>query len=491
MNLSFDNIKDAKKSKPVIWILLTVLPVLLPIIVFFMFNILTPFWWDDFVMGCFLTTWHGQPRTVLLSSFSDVIVSTYNIYQTWHGRSVADFINFSFMFFKDKNIFNVCNTVVYCIFILLIGFHVTGSFKKISGLLFMFINILLWFAVPAWGQNLLLLTGSCNYLWTSTVILLFLVPFRKKMENLSYKPHIVISLLWIIPGIMAGWSMENSASGVFILLLAYFVLKRREKEPVMVIEIFGYIGFLIGFFMLMRARHGLFPGFLGLIINTVGVLSSFVHQDGLFLAVIFFLAIELKYFRKANITKITYGFFLAALVSAASMIIPGYFGNRSAFITQIFLVITLLSLVIQLKQIIPDKIIVVAGAMLMLAFIPSFCMGSIDIVKGFLIAQAREQYILSEKQKGNFNIKVKTPIQISDPHSGMYGAIDILADHTDPEYIIHNSAKAAWYGIESLDGIPNIKEQPKVKATIKKFFKRRKPEGLIIKDLFTMIYEDW
>jgi len=355
----------------------------------------------------------------------------------------------------------------------------------------MFINILLWFALPVWGQNLLWLTGSCNYLWTSTIILLFLVPFRKKGENLSYKPHIIISLLWIIPGILAGWSMENSASSVFILLLAYFVLKRHEKEPVVAFEIFGSIGFMIGFFMLLRARHNLFSGFWGLIINTIKVVNSFIIQDALLLIIISFLVIELIYFRKMKIAKTTYGFLLTALASVVAMIIPGNFGGRSAFITQIFLIITLLSLVIQIKQIIPVKIVVVAVAIFALVFIPSFCMGSIEIVKGFLIAQAREQYILSEKQKGNLRIKVKTPIPVSDPHSGMYEAIDVLDDPAEVEYVVHNSAKVTWYGIESLDGIRPLKEQPKMKATIQKYLNRRKPEKLIADDFFTMIYEDW
>jgi hypothetical protein len=481
--------KGIKQSMPVTFIFLTGLPVLVSIIVFFMFNMLTPFWWDDFVFSCFFTTWY-EPHTVLLSSFSDVAASTYNMYQTWNGRSVANFIIFSFMFLKNKNIFNICNTVVYCIFVLLIGFHVTGSFRKISGLLFMFINILLWLVLPAWGQNLLWLTGSCNYLWESTVILLFLVPFRKKIEDLSYKPHIVVSFLWIITGILAGWSMENSASGVFILLLAYFVLKRRKKEPIMVFEISGSIGFMIGFFMLIHARHNLFPGFWGLIKNIIEVGFSFIIQDGLLLGVIIFLAIELIRFRKTHIAKTAYGFFLAALTSAAAMIIPGYFGGRSVFITQVFLIIALLSLVIQIKRVISGRYVIAAGAALMLAFIPSFYTGSIDIVKSFIIAQARENYILSEKQNGNPAIKVKTPIPVSDPHNGMHGGDDILDDSVGREYVTHNSAKAAWYGIESLDGIPTLRK-PGRRATIEKFLDRRKQDGLGINDLLTMIYEDW
>ena len=487
-----------KMPKWVSFIFLTVLPVFIPIIIFFTFNMLTPVWWDDFIMSCFFTEWH-VPHTTLLSSFSDVITSTYNIYQTWHGRSVADFINFLFMFFKDKIIFNIFNTGVYCLFVFLIGFHVTGSFRKISALFFLLINILLWLLISAWGQTLLWLTGSCNYLWTSTIILLFLVPFRKKVENLSYRPHIIISFLWIIMGILAGWSMENSASGIFILLLAYFTWKILKREPVAVFEVSGSIGFMFGFFMLIRARDNLFPGFWGLVKNTAKVVSSFINNEALILAAIFLLGMELVFFIKTRINKTACGFFIATFGSVAAMILPGSYGGRSAFFTQVFLLITLLLLIIQMKPFLVVKIkqvaekrhIVIAGGIFILfVFFPSFLLGSMDIVKGFLYAEARERYILSEKQNGNLAVKAKSPIPVSDPHSGMYAAYDILYDPADREYITHNSAKATWYGIDSLHGIPPT-NMAGIKASIKKFLSRRKSEGLSIDDMFTIIYEEW
>ena len=453
---------------------------------------LTPVWWDDFIYACFFTSWH-VPHTVLLSSFSDVIASVHNFYQTQNGRILASFITFLFMYFKDKNIFNICNTIVYCVFVLLIGFHITGSLKKISALFFMFINILLWLMISAWGQNLLWLTGSCNYLWTSTIILLFLVPFRKRVENLTYRPHIIVSFLWIIPGILAGWSMENSASGVFILLLAYLIFfKIYKKEPLAVFEVSGLIGFIPGFFMLVRARGGLFPGFMGLLRNIVMVGLDFFYYEILLIGLIILLAIELLYLRKTRIEISAYGFFIAALGSAAAMILPGYYGGRSAFLTEVFFIITLLSLVGQVKQIVPRRYSINTGIMLMLVFLSTFFIGSKDIVKSFLYARAREQYILTEKQKGNLAIKVKSPILVSDSHNGMYGvgAIDILGDPADPDFIAHNSSKAAWYGIVSLEGIPtNIKVA--TTPSVFSYLSRLKPGGLSVNDLLLIIYDGW
>lgn len=473
-------------------VFLKVLPVFLVIVVFFIFNVLTPVWWDDFVMSCFIDTWN-EPHSLLLTSFSDVIASTYNMYNNWHGRSVADFLNLLFMFFKNKNIFNFFNTIVYCIFLVLICYHVTGNLKKITSLFFMFANILFWLMVPLWGQNFLWLTGSFNYLWTSMMILLFLIPFRKKAEDTSYKPHIAFSLFWIIPGILAGWSIENSASGTFVLLLAYFFYKKHRNEPIALFEIFGSIGFIFGFYMLMNSRNNLFPGILRLLINAIIAGVSFVFLEALLIGAIVLLVIELKYHRKMQIKKVTYGFFLAAVASAVSLIIPGEdFGGRSEFITRVFLIITLLSLVYQIRQFILPRYFNATGIALFLAFLPSFYSGSMDISLSFLFAKARDSHIQQEKEKGNFSIKVKTPIPVYDSHNAMYNGWDIVNESADySEYITQNSAKAAWYGINSLDGIPTLSRKQSIKKSMINFLNRRKQEELSINDLFLIIYEDW
>src|SRR5574344_2039992 len=68
----------------------------LPLIAFFVLNALTPVWWDDFIMACRFDGWY-EPHSALAASFSDVWDSTVNMYRTWHGRSVVDFLNFLFM----------------------------------------------------------------------------------------------------------------------------------------------------------------------------------------------------------------------------------------------------------------------------------------------------------------------------------------------------------------------------------------------------------
>jgi hypothetical protein len=474
--------------------LITVLPVTLPVIAFFLFNALTPFWWDDFVMACFFDSGGWRvPHTRLLENFNDIVLSTANMYKTWHGRIPADFFGFLFMFFKDKTIFNICNTVVYALCAFLMCFHVTGSIKKIRPLLFLCVTILLWLFLPQWGQNLLWLTGSFNYLWTTAVILAFLIPFRKHADNPAYTPHPALSMLWLIMGLLSGVSMENSASGLFVLLIAYFIAKAAKKERVCFFEMTGVAGFTAGFFMLLRARHTLFPGFWGIVKNAVRIFPEFLWTDWLLLGLIILLGIELIIFRKRRIAKAAYGYGIAALGSVAAMVMPGYFGGRSCFITQVLLIIVVLSLCLEVLQYAPKRYMFYSCSLVLLFFLPSFYSGTKSIVKSCLLSAAREYYILSEKEKGNMYIKAKSPIVVDDPHSGLYGAIDILSDPDDLEYTIHNSAKVTWYGINSLDGISanNTGGSSSLTATIKQYLRHKKRDNLKTEDLLRMIYENW
>jgi hypothetical protein len=367
-------------------------------------------------------------------------------------------------------------------------YHTAGGVKKIHPVHFLCVNILLWLFLPQWGQNLLWLTGSCNYLWTNTIILLFLIPFRKRWDNPGWSPHFCVSLLWLLIGILSGWSMENSASGILVLLIAYFVVKFRRKERFTLFEIMGMLGFMAGFFMLLRSRHNLFPSFWELVRNSAKVLGQFLITDWFLFALIVILGIGHAVYKKQKIPLTVCGYFTAALGSVAAMVMPGYFGDRSCFFTQLFFIITLLSLIFEIARYSSKKYQIYSFVLMFLLFLPSFYSGTKSIVKSWLLSSAREQYILAEKEKGNMNIKVKSPIPVEDIHSGLYGGIDILSDPDDFEYT-HNVAKVTWYGIQSFDGV--VTQHKGLSDSVKYYLQHWIEDRLTIRDLRRMIYDNW
>ncbi|MDR0515950.1 MAG: DUF6056 family protein [Fibromonadaceae bacterium] len=510
-----------KKRKILHFIFAKLLPVLVPIVVIFTFNVLTPFWYDDFIMACHFDYWNA-PHTQLLSDFHDIVISTINIYKTHHGRAMVDFVNFLFMFLKDKMVFNIANTIVYCIFIFLMCFHITGSIKKIHPLLFLCLNILVWLFLLAWGQNILWLTGSLNYLWTGTAILLFLMPFRKRAVEPDYLPPLGISTLWLFAGILAGWSIENSASGALVFLIGYFALKYKRRERAVFFEVTGAIGMLLGFSMLIGG--GLFIGegdgdgkgivFNGLSIigNIYKAITQFIYKDLVLLGIIAIISIEIIYFQKKKIPIEALLFFAAALGSVVAMIVPGYFRDRASFITQIFLIITAVSIFLEMVKYMPKRFIIFSYVCLAVVFVPSFYNSLDSIIDGYFFSKAREMYILSEKEKGNLNVKIKTPLPVKDSHSGLYRGTDILTDDSvrvsslvhnrakqilyNSNYISYNSAKATWYGLESLKG--EVPKGPVVGQdidgsiySINYYLKHKKKDNLTSKDLYRIIYENW
>ncbi|WP_439647456.1 DUF3329 domain-containing protein [Brucepastera parasyntrophica] len=209
-------------------------------------NVLTPMIADDYLYSFVYNT---DER---VSSISDIFYSQYRHYMEWGGRSVAHFLAQLFLFL-GKSFFNICNTIVYCIFICLVYFHICGTLADMKLWLLSAIHILLWFSVPVWGQNFLWLTGSCNYLWTTTIILFFLMPFRKKSMDTSYSIHIILSILFLVLGIITGWCNENAGAATLVILTGYSIRKIFKKEKFALFEILGIIGFIIGFYFLLAA----------------------------------------------------------------------------------------------------------------------------------------------------------------------------------------------------------------------------------------------
>jgi hypothetical protein len=483
------------------------LSILVPTAMFYILNVFTPFWYDDFAMACYIDTFEGE-KTRLNANFDDIINSTINMYKTHQGRSIVDFLGFVFMFLENKSLFNICNALVYGIFIFLMCFHVVGSVKEIRPVHFLCANALLWLFLLSYGQNMLWLTGALNYLWTGTIVLLFLVPFKKHLTNRDYSPPLIVSTIWLLVGILCGWSIENAALGTFWLLAWYFFLKYKRNERIFLFEVLGAIGFLFGLFGLLGSfiffnSDGSF-GLLKVAGNVAKVIAQFVSKDLILLTIVIVLSAELVYFRKKKMPLEAIFFLVIALGSLAAMVIPGYFRGRSTFITNIFLIMTVMSVFFHLSKYIDKRFVIVSYIALAFAFLPSFVDGVNSIFGGHLLFAAREHYILQEKEKGNLNVKVKTPVPAIDSHSGLYDGVDVQHDSTysnvysakrQHRYIKQNSSMAVYYGLESLTGILTadiLSEPPAYNSIIYepiKYYFGIAENG--DKDLFTTVYEDW
>jgi hypothetical protein len=397
-------------------------------------------------------------------SVADIVKSQYNAWFGWGGRCIAHFLA-QFWLLLGKPVFNIANTVVYCAFILLTYFHITGKAVKINPGLFLIINVFYWFLIPTWGQNFLWLDGSCNYLWTTTIILFFLVPFRKRHDTKDYKLNKPLSILFFMVGILAGWSNENSSAAVLLLLIAYFVMKVINKDKIALFEITGSIGFLIGFILLivapgnyiradvfreMGAGHSNDAVIIMLLKRSIDVTLVFFRNYGFeIMAVAALSAFDLLYHQKRRLNLFTYFYALAALASAYSMIFSPYFPDRAFLIVLVFAGITLGSVLTQFEIQIPAIIkrnIYCIVILLLLGFSFSVLKAGKNIVGIYLRWQSRVEYITAERDRGNLDVEVKAPIPTGDRHAALYGLSDLM----DNPNGWPNVSVAEYFGLRSI-----------------------------------------
>jgi hypothetical protein len=293
-----------------------------------------------------------------VQSPSDIILSVYHYYMGEHeegfrgGRIVPVILTQLFVII-GKPFFNVANVAAYIVLVLLMCFHITGG-KKMNLPLYGAVNIFLWYFIPSWGENFLWLTGSCFYVWPTIIILLFLVPLRKKSMDKEYRINTLLSILYFILGLLAGLSYENAAAAVFFLLLAYVAVKIAHKETFALFEILGMIGFLAGFIILLAApgnyaRLNSYElvqeyGFLTRLLIRFFYTTNIFIKHGLLLAGFSVITgFELLIHQKRRINIFSSLYLLAGIMSAYSMVLSPVFIERVFFPVTVFLVMSFLS----------------------------------------------------------------------------------------------------------------------------------------------------
>ncbi|MBE8953538.1 MAG: hypothetical protein SR1Q7_10405 [Quinella sp. 1Q7] len=152
---------------------------------FFLRNVLMPTVADDY---SYAFIWDGDGRGNLLDgldgsrlqpieTFGDIIQSQWSHYLTWGGRTIAHI--FVQLFVWENNLlFDAANTLVFAAMVLLLFKAGTGlPLRELNKTYLLFILAGLYFCTPTPVITTIWLTGACNYLWMSTLIILFLLPF--------------------------------------------------------------------------------------------------------------------------------------------------------------------------------------------------------------------------------------------------------------------------------------------------------------------------
>ena len=379
-----------------------------------------------------------------------------NFYLEWGGRVWGELFTLWFLTIP-KRIFNYMNTFGYLLFVGLIYINITGKWKW-SPSIIVFVNFSLFLCLPAFGQDILWVSGTGNYMWASLIPLLFLSFWRfylNKAYQFAQNP-IFICILFLL-GIMTGWSNENVSVGILGMLILYMVIYRIQYFKVPAFAISGFMGTGIG-----AALPWLAPGnFVRFATehHTKSILSiskAVIHNvkalldpnATLALVILFILFILLE--RSKN-KKIAAVYFIGSVLSAAAFGLIGHIENR------VFLGCTVL-LIIAAGILYNDwnynsrirKVRVLITLCLLLSSISFYHMAEDGINDYAARWNENLEIIAEEKAKGNLDVYVN-PITPLNKFCATYGLDDIKPHDENQNWL--NKGIAQYYGLHTIQSI--------------------------------------
>ncbi len=310
-------------------------------ICFYIFNVLTPEVYDDYIYK-FIFERNSDPETPV-NTIEDICLSQYNHYFTANGRIIVHFIAQLFSGILGKNLFNTANAIVFCA--LLYYFYLSSN----KNLMLLSISTFLLFAfIPVFNETHLWMTGSINYMWSALIVLMFLYYFnRLKCKPIKWRMSILLIL-----GVITGWFHEGVTFPLALGVVVYIIIYR--KTIFRSAAIFLALGFVIGGFLC-----ALSPGTIGRasINGDFSLTSKLITGVYLFfkLKLVFILCI-LILFRKTVGLKMPVKVWvkenilvIVALISSFGIIFSGHSTSRVLFGLEFFALILIIQFLFQIK----------------------------------------------------------------------------------------------------------------------------------------------
>ncbi len=325
------------------------------------FNYCTPLIFDDYVYSF---VWQdkamGVPLTETtqrISGFGDIVDSQWRHYFTWGGRTVAHFLAQTFLWW-GKDVFNFLNTG--CFIILLLEMEWIINEGEI-GLNFSAKDIL-WLFGSIWSFSVYLgavftwLTVSCNYLWTTMILLTFMLVYERHYiwPEKEYYNHTIIFFFFLL-GILAGWTNENVPCFI-ILILGFHLVKGYKKEKrISPFLLFGLLGLFFGYMVLVGAPGNYVRYTRQLTDGIIDPGISLIRENFLVLRNVLLIRIIMYFYvirnlylfyrtrtynEYKNLYNMSLFFLIISFTTMVIMVFSPYFRYRSSFPGLIFLIIS-------------------------------------------------------------------------------------------------------------------------------------------------------
>ena len=312
-------------------------------------NYLYPYISDDY------TYMYKYDNFERIKNISDIFFSMKDHYFLWGGRVLAHSLASVFLLLP-KNIFNICNSIMYTIFIYLIYLIGRRNNKDNYNYLFI-IHLLIWFINISFGEVTLWLTGSCNYLWTSVIILLFLYLFHKENKNV-----IIFSIL----GILAGMCNENFSLSIIFVCILFVIFNKNYRNKNNYI---GIIFLIIGYLFLFLAPGNFIRASAG-VNNIITTTQKILYLIKVFsLLIIFILLLSYVLYKKNKLKKDYLIYILGSIMCILFLVVAPTFSLRATIGTLIYNLIIIIDILFSFKFDLNKYIYLILGVIYLISYL--------------------------------------------------------------------------------------------------------------------------
>lgn len=395
---------------------------------------------------------------VNIHSIEDMYQAMEKYYLTWSGRVWGEF--FSLLFLSmPKSVFNVANSIIYVVLLLLIYAHIT-RLKYWSIPMLIYINFGLWVFLPAFGQDILWLTGAGNYLWTIITPLIFLFFYRNYKENSpQYYKNWAFGILLFILGLFSGWANENFSVAIIVFLCCYIWHYRKEAGSIPAFSIVGLLGVISGSLIMWFAPGNFIryaaEGHQGSIIKILGRIPQNMirlvdYETTLFLVLAF---VCLYFLTKQKFKSEANYYFIGSAFCAIAMSAVGGYGSRIAF-SGITLMIISVGILIEaflrspMLESINKRALLIALSLVMLASFGRLYKTAVEGAHNYTKQIVANEVIIKESiARGEKDIYVN-PVVVMNRYCAAHGLED-LHPQSDNKFWL-NKGMAAYYKVRTM-----------------------------------------
>ena len=435
------------------------------LLMIYIYNLLTPYWSDDYMYAF-------EARQA--ASLWDLIKQQYGEYLSNSGRIIGQF-NIRLSLLGSKHIFNVINTGMFGALVLLIYSNIRRK-KKYDIFMLLLILTFLWRYTVSFGQTMLWICGSCNYLWGSVFILGFVTLCRYLLENAGKVKHpsLVATGVFFF-GVLAGWCNENTSGGGLLLLLLFganylWDRKKAGEKSFYPFLITGVVGMCCGILGMISApgvrsrsatmSAGEYTGLVGLVSRfyktTMTVKELFFELLVLLIVVTVLLVLQQKLKEWKQIRKNeSVLFFVASAATAYVLAVIPTTADRAFFGAGVFLMIAVLQGIIDVdveKELLLKCAKYAAVSVLCLWLLFTYMDGLVNVARIYREETERIEMIKADKADPNGDGIVIVP-QLRPQFTTVFSN-GHLSDMTDDKNYWINIFYELYYDVGNITAIP-------------------------------------